>query len=68
MLLQHLQELITYGVVEKTSYEGYPLRVEYYVSKRGEELVKAIEIMQRIGIEMMLEDGLSDILKKKGLL
>lgn len=42
--------------------------MEYNVSKRGEELVKAIAIMQRIGIEMMLEDGLSEILKKKGLL
>lgn len=29
MLLEQLKELIDYGFVEKKSYEGYPLWVEY---------------------------------------
>lgn len=29
MLLEQLKELMDYGFVEKKSYEGYPLRVEY---------------------------------------
>ena len=29
MLLEQLKELMDYGFVEKKSFEGYPLRVEY---------------------------------------
>ena len=34
MLLEQLKELIQFGLVEKKSFEGYPLRVEYSITKR----------------------------------
>ena len=33
MLLEHLKELTELGFVAKHVYEGYPLRVEYYLTK-----------------------------------
>lgn len=33
MLLEHLKELIEFGFVEKKSYEGYPLHVEYFLTE-----------------------------------
>lgn len=68
MLLQHLQELSEYGIVGKNTFEGYPLKVEYYLTERGEKIFEAITIMQGIGIEIMLEDNREDFLKTKGFL
>ncbi|WP_167958068.1 winged helix-turn-helix transcriptional regulator [Anaerosporobacter faecicola] len=56
MLLQNLGELMEYGIVEKHSFEGYPLHVEYYLTERGKELFEAVTIMQNVGIAIMKED------------
>ena len=55
-------------MVSKTSYEGYPLKVEYSLTRRGTKMLEAVVIMQGIGIEMMMEDGKEEFLRKKGLL
>ena len=55
MLLQHLRELISCGIVDKIKTEGYPLHVEYYLTERGRKLLEAVLIMQEIGIEYMVE-------------
>ncbi len=55
MLLEHLRELQEYSVVDKISYDGYPLRVEYFLTARGQELLKAITIMQGIGADIRQE-------------
>lgn len=68
VLIEQLQELITYGMVSKTTYEGYPLKVSYALLPRGSQMLQAIEIMQRIGIDMMLEDDREDMLKEQGFL
>ena len=68
MLLEHLGELITCGMVEKTAYDGYPLRVDYHLTPRGHKLYEAVAIMQEVGIEVMLENHQEDLLKAKGLL
>lgn len=57
MLLQHLGELQQYNMVGKTQFEGYPLRVEYYLTQRGKKMLQVVEIMQQIGMEMMEENG-----------
>ncbi len=57
MLLQHLNELREFGIVDKISGEGYPLHVEYFLTERGQKMRKAVEIMQEIGIEYMIEHG-----------
>ncbi|MFV0551622.1 MAG: winged helix-turn-helix transcriptional regulator [Anaerorhabdus sp.] len=54
MLLQHLKELVEFGFVSKESYQGYPLRVEYFLTRnRGEKLLQALNIMQELGKEFM---------------
>ena len=68
MLLQQLSELTQYGFVGKTAYDGYPLKVEYYLTDRGRKIFEAVTIMQSVGIDMMTEDGREDFLREKGLL
>ncbi|GAB6168083.1 helix-turn-helix domain-containing protein [Clostridium carnis] len=68
MLLQHLKDLIKYSLVEKKEYEGYPLKVEYSLTSRGKEVLSALEIFQKIGIEYMIEDGKEEELRKLCLL
>lgn len=68
MLIQHLNELLDCGVIEKTSYEGYPLKTNYFLTERGKKIFEAVSIMQSVGIEMMLEDNRKDFLREKGLL
>lgn len=68
MLLEQLKELIDYGVVGKQSFEGYPLKVEYSLTERGIKLLEAVTIMQGVGIDIMKENGMEDVLKDKGLL
>ena len=69
MLLEQLRELIEFGLVEKKSYEGYPLRVEYSITeRRGKKMIEAISIMQMIGVDYMLENGMTDALIKKRIL
>lgn len=67
MLIEQLKELMEYGMVDKKSYEGYPLKVEYSLTERGYKMLKAVEIMQSIGIEMMIEFDNMDFLIEKGL-
>ena len=68
MLLEQLHELIQFGLVEKKTFEGYPLRVEYSVTGgRGQKMLEAITIMQQIGVDYMLENGMEEILIEKGL-
>ena len=69
MLLEQLKELIQFGVVDKHVYEGYPLRVEYFLTKpMGEKMLEALTIMQEIGIQYMQENHMEDALIAKGLL
>lgn len=68
MLVQHLNELLAYGMIGKVVRDGYPLRSEYFLTARGEKMFEAISIMQSIGIELMLEDHREAFLKEKGLL
>ena len=68
MLLEQLKELIDYGFVEKKSFEGYPLHVEYSLTKgQGYELLEALKIMQQIGIEKLKEQGKENELIEKGV-
>jgi len=67
MLLEQLQELQLYDMVGRHQYEGYPLRVEYFLTRRGEKMLHAISILQEIGIDIMIEDGKEDFLRARGL-
>lgn len=67
MLLQQLKELREFDLIDKISTEGYPLHVEYFLTGRGRKLLQAVEIMQELGIEYMLEHGGADTLEQKGI-
>ena len=70
MLLEQLKELKEFGIVDKKTFEGYPLKVEYYLTEyRGKKALEAVNIMQQIGIDYMANDGGDSkkaILKSKG--
>ncbi|NLL80072.1 MAG: helix-turn-helix transcriptional regulator [Clostridiales bacterium] len=69
MLLEQLKELMNYGFVEKRSFPGYPLHVEYSLTKdAGVEILKALKIMQHIGIEYLKTNGMEHILTEKGVM
>lgn len=56
MLLQQLNELREFGLVDKIQYQGYPLKVEYFLTEdKGYKIIKALEIMQEVGREYMNE-------------
>jgi DNA-binding HxlR family transcriptional regulator len=67
MLLQQLKELQEFGIIDKTSYEGYPLHVEYFLTDRGKQLLDSVLIMQNIGIDFMIEHGQRELLEQKGI-
>ena len=67
MLLEQLHELKDFGLIDKITYDGYPLKVEYFLTKRGEKMLSAIKIMQEIGIDYMVEHGMTEILDEKGI-
>lgn len=68
MLLQQLKELQDFGIVAKHTYEGYPLRVEYYLTEeRGLKMLSAVLIMQRIGVDYLVEHGMTEVLDRKGI-
>ena len=55
MLLEHLNELLEFKIVAKKTFDGYPLKVEYFLTERGNELLKAIIILQEIGVNIQKE-------------
>lgn len=68
MLLEQLKELAEYGFVEKKSYEGYPLHVEYSLTNgMGMEILEALRIMQHIGIDYLKANGMEHLLHEKGV-
>jgi Predicted transcriptional regulators len=68
MLLEQLKELLDFGILSKQLFDGYPLKVEYSLTQRGRKLLEAVTIMQGLGIEIMKENGMEDVLEKMGLL
>lgn len=57
MLLQQINELLEYSVIDKKMFEGYPLRSEYHLTERGMKLMEALTIMQGVGMDMLKESG-----------
>ena len=55
-----------FNLVGKNEFSGYPLKVEYFITERSKKCLKKIKIMQEIGIEIMKENGMDEILHKLG--
>lgn len=57
MLLEHLKELRKFGLIDKKTFEGYPLKVEYFLTEdKGRKIIQALEILQDIGQEYINEN------------
>ena len=68
MLLEQLKELMDFGFVQKKSFEGYPLHVEYSLTEdMGEHILEALRIMQHVGIDYLKAHGMEHILEEKGV-
>lgn len=69
MLLEQLKELTEFGFVDKKVFDGYPLRVEYFLTEcRGTRMLEALTIMQQLGIDFMLQNDMEDVLREKGVI
>ncbi len=61
MLIEHLNDLVSFGFISKVKSTGYPLSVEYSLSNpQGLEIFEALKIVQKIGIRYMNEHNLGD--------
>lgn len=68
MLLEQLKELMECELVGKKVYGGYPLRVEYFLTDNlGQKMLEALKIMQRAGIDYMMEHGMEEVLREKNV-
>lgn len=68
MLLEQLKELTDCGFVEKTAFSGYPLRVTYALTDdAGARILEALRIMQHLGIDLLIANGMSHLLEEKGV-
>lgn len=56
MLLQQINELLEYGIIDKKLFQGYPLRSEYFLTERGYKLKDALTIMQSVGMDILEEN------------
>ncbi|MDD3338705.1 MAG: helix-turn-helix domain-containing protein [Lachnospiraceae bacterium] len=65
MLLKQLKELIQVGFVDTQSYGGYPFHIEYYLTEtQGQELLRALKIMQHVEREYLKSHGEEKLLAK----
>lgn len=54
MLIQHLNALLEEGFVEKTEYDVYPKKTEYFLTEKGEALLPILELMQEYGEKYLI--------------
>lgn len=55
MLVEHLIELVDCGFVVRVSNDSYPLIVTYTLTPLGKELIKGLEIFQKVGLQLLEE-------------
>ena len=67
MLLQHLNELQSFGIINKINSQGFPLSVEYFLTERGKKIAVVANLLQEIGVDYLVEIGQTDLLDKKGI-
>lgn len=61
MLIQHLNELIEAGILNKEEYNTYPLRTDYSLTKLGRKLLLTLEALQEFGKEYIKSGGINVI-------
>lgn len=58
MLIQHINELLEYGVLEKIEYNIFPKHTEYKLTEFGWKLIPILAKFQELGIEYLQKSQL----------
>lgn len=58
MLIQHLNNLIEYGLLEKIEYDVYPKHTEYKLTEFGKELIPSFAKFQELGLKYLQKSKL----------
>lgn len=53
MLIQHLNDLIKYGILEKIEFNVYPKHTEYKLTEFGWKLIPILAKFQELGVEYL---------------
>lgn len=57
MLIQNLKELEDYQIVQKKTFEGYPLKVEYSLNPKNKaKILKLLTAMQELGTDYLTKE------------
>lgn len=48
MLLEQLHELKDFGLIDKITYDGYPLKVEYFLTKRERKCYQQLRLCRKL--------------------
>lgn len=58
MLIQHLNGMIEYGLLEKIEYDVYPKHTEYKLTEFGKELIPSFAKFQELGLKYLQKSKL----------
>jgi DNA-binding HxlR family transcriptional regulator len=58
VLTTQLEELLAHGIVERKSYPEAPPRVEYYLTKKGKQLIPIFNQLCKWGSDVLEEEEL----------
>ena len=58
MLIQHLNDMIEHGLLEKIEYNVYPKHTEYRLTEFGKELIPTFAKFQELGIKYLQKSAL----------
>lgn len=66
-LNEELSELFDLGLISRVVHARQkPQVIEYALTNRGAQLLKCLRKMMKIGIEIMMDYGMTDFLEKEG--
>ncbi|MGB5820990.1 MAG: helix-turn-helix domain-containing protein [Saonia sp.] len=60
MLSKNLKELCSDGFVMKRITAEVPVKVEYFLTKKGKEAIPIISVLRDYGFSLMKNDGIGD--------
>ena len=60
MLSKNLKELVHDGFIDKEVIPEIPVRVEYSITKKGQEAIPIITMLREYWFRLMQSDGIDD--------